>query len=64
MIKEGDKIKLATGEIAVISEVLEENVAYIAEIFVKGGGVSIDQIWHNDIASIFEEIERPLAQAI
>ena len=64
MIKEGDKIKLTTGEIAVISEVLEENVAYIAEIFVKKGGVSIDQISYNDIASIFEEIERPVAQAI
>ena len=64
MIKEGDKIKLTTGEIAIISEVLEENVAYIAEIFVKEGGVSIDQISHNDIASIFEEIERHVAQAI
>jgi len=64
MVKEGDKIKLITGEIAVISEVLEENVAYIAEIFVKAGGVSIDQISHNDIVSIFEEIERPVAQAI
>ena len=64
MIKEGDKIKLTTGEIAIISEVLEENVAYIAEIFLKEGGVSIDQISLNDIASIFEEIERPVAQAI
>ena len=34
MVKEGDKIKLITGEIAIISEVLDENVAYIAEIFV------------------------------
>jgi len=64
MIKEGDKIKLITGEIAIISEVLEENVAYIAEIFAKDGGGSIEQIYHNDIASIFEEIERPVAQAI
>ena len=64
MIKEGDKIKLTTGEIAVISEVLDENVAYIAEIFLKDGGVSIDQIRHNDIASIFEEIERPVAKAV
>jgi len=64
MINEGDKIKLTSGEIAIISEVLEKDVAYIAEIFLKDGGVSIDQICHNDIASIFEEIERPIAQAI
>jgi hypothetical protein len=61
MINEGAKIKLITGEIALISEVLEVGVAYIAEIFKKTGGISIDQINHRDISSVFEEIERPLA---
>ena len=64
MIKEGDKIKLSTGEIALISEILEENVAYIAEIFKNGGGVSIEQISHQDIVSVFDEVERPLAKAM
>ena len=64
MIKEGDKIKLTTGEIAMISEVLEDNVAYIAEVFQKGGGVSVEQIGYEDIGSVFEEIERFLPRAI
>ena len=66
MIKEGDKIRLITGEIALVSEVLEAGAAYIVEIFRKNGdmSVTIDQINQNEIASIFEETERPLATAI
>jgi len=64
MIKEYDKVKLTTGEIARISEVLEEGVAYIADIFKKDGGISIEQIAYSDIASVFEEIERPIAKAV
>ena len=62
MISEGMKIKLKTGEIALISEVLEKGVAYIAEIFRQSGdfSVTIDTIKQDEIASIFEEIERPL----
>jgi len=63
MIKEGDKIKLKTGEIASVDEILEDNVAYIAGIFKKDGGVSVEQIYYQDIASVFEEIERPLPKA-
>jgi len=62
MVREGDKIKLATGEIALVSEVLEAGVAYIAEIFSSGGSVSAGQIHHRDISSVFVEIERPVAQ--
>lgn len=64
MIKEYDKIKLKTGEIARISEVLEENVAYIAEIFDNCGGISIEQIDYKDILSVFEEVEHILPQAV
>ena len=60
MINEGDKVKLLSGEIAIISEVLESKVAYIAEIFLNKGGVSIAQINHKDIISVFEEVEHPL----
>ncbi|MCL1884341.1 MAG: hypothetical protein FWF81_11410 [Defluviitaleaceae bacterium] len=63
MIQEGVKIKLKTGELALISEILESGVAYIAEIFRKNGdfSVTIDTIKHNEIASVFEETEKPLA---
>jgi len=64
MINEGDKIKLRTGEIALISEVLAENKAYVAEVFSKSGDVSIEQILQKEIASVFVETEHPLPQAI
>ena len=66
MIKEYDKVRLKTGEVARISEVLEAGVAYIAEIFRKNGefAVTIDQINHSDIASVFVETETLLAQQI
>jgi hypothetical protein len=60
MIKEGDKIKLKTGEIALVSEVLAENEAYIAEVFDKNGGVSVEQILQNEISSVFVEMEQPV----
>jgi hypothetical protein len=59
MISEGDKVKLRTGEIAIIAEVLEAEVMYIAEIFTKNG-VSIDHLEFKDIASVFVETESPL----
>jgi len=64
MIKEGDKIKLETGEIALISEVLAENEAYVAEVFSKDGDVSIEQILQQEIASVFVETEHQLKKAI
>jgi hypothetical protein len=64
MIKEGDKIKLETGEIALISEVLAENKAYVAEVFNKNGDVSIEQILQQEIVSVFVETEHQLKKAI
>lgn len=60
VIHEGAKVRLKTGEIASIDEVLKQNVAYIAGVFKKGGGIEIEQINQDDIASVFEEIEHPL----
>jgi hypothetical protein len=62
MIKEYDKVRLKTGEIARISEVLEAGVAYIVEIIRKSGGfsVTIDQIKHDEIQSVFVETEKPV----
>ena len=64
MINEGDKIRLITGEIARIAEVLKADAAYIAEIFKKEGGVTVDQINHRDIESVFIETEQPLAKVL
>jgi hypothetical protein len=60
MINEGDKIKLKTGEIAIVSEIIEDSKAYIAEVFKAKGGVSVEQILYNEIASIFKEFEHSL----
>ena len=64
MIKEGDKIKLKTGEIALVSEVLSEDKAYVAEVFSKNGDVSVEQLLQQEIASVFIETEYPLGKAI
>jgi hypothetical protein len=60
MINEYDKVRLTTGEIARIVEVLEENIAYIAEVYRNDAGVSVEQISYGDISSVFEEIEHQL----
>ena len=66
MINEGDRVKLKTGETALISEVLEENKAYIAEVFKKNGdmSVSVEQILQSEIASVFVVTEHPIAHVI
>ena len=62
MIKEYDKVRLKTGEIARISEVLEDGVAYIAEIIRRSGGfsVTVDNIRFDEIQSVFIETEKPV----
>ena len=64
MINEYDKVKLKTDEIARVVEVLEQGAMYIGEIIRADGHVDIDHIAHDDIVSVFEEIERPISQAI
>ena len=61
MINEGDKVKLKTGEVAFVSEVLEADVMYVAEVLTKCG-VSIEHVAYNEIESIFVETEMPVAQ--
>jgi hypothetical protein len=63
MIKEYDKIRLQTGEIGRVLELLSEDV-YLAEIFLKNGDIDTTEIKKVDISSVFEEIEHPLAQAM
>ena len=63
MIQEYDKIRLKTGEIGRILEILSED-AYMAEIFLKGGEIDTTEIKRDDIVSVFIETEQPIAQAI
>lgn len=59
MINEYDKIRLKTGQIGRILEILDSD-AYIAEIFHSDGNVDTSEIRHTEIASVFKEIETPL----
>lgn len=64
IICEYDKVMLTTGEMARISEVLEEGVAYVADIFKRGGKISIEHISQDDIYSVFKEVEHPLRERV
>ena len=66
MIQEGDKVRLTTGEIARISEILGGGAAYIAEIYRKSDdfGITIDTVKSDDIRSVFVETEKLLAPAV
>lgn len=64
MIKLFDKIKLKTGEIARIVEILEPEVAFMADIAKKQGGYYTDTIKANDVLSVFGETEYPYTPAV
>jgi len=64
MIKEYDKIRLKTGEIARVSEILGNGAAFVVEFFNKDGHVSVEQILLEEVGSIFEEIEHPFVPAV
>ena len=65
-VEEYDKVKLKSGEMARISDILESGVAYIADVFKKDAdfGVVIEQISHEDIDSVYKEIKYSLKEAI
>ena len=56
-ISEGQKIKLKTGEMARVADVLKGGEAFMVEVFAKSGGIRIETIWPSHIASIFVESE-------
>ena len=62
-IKEGQKIKIRTGEIGRIAEVFKGGEAFVAEIFRKSG-LSVETIKYEDIASVFIETEKPTSSAV
>ncbi len=63
MIKECDKIRLKTGLLASVSEVLGNGTAFIIEYFTDNGEFTTDQVTRDDIVSVFVETEQPLATA-
>jgi len=62
MVELYNKVRLKTGEIATILEDFGDG-DYLAEVFLKSGELDTTEIKREDIASVFEEIEKPLATA-
>jgi hypothetical protein len=59
MIKEYDKIRLKTGELARIVEVLDTDV-FLAEVATKTGDINTTEIYKKDISAKIVEVEQPL----
>ena len=65
-IREGSKVRLITGEVARVVEVLGGGAVYIIETQRPSNGfsVTIEHIYPRDIASVFVETEHPIASAM
>ena len=63
MIELFQKVKLKSGRLAVIVEILEPNEAFLADVEISEGEYETDEIRTSDIQSVFEEVERVLATA-
>ena len=63
LIKQFQKVRLKTGEIAVIIEVLEPGKAFLADIEKDDGNYETDEMLFDGIASVFIETEQPLKTA-
>jgi len=60
MIKEYDKIRLISGEIGRVLEILSPSV-FLAEIIRNGGGIDTTEVSLCDVKSRFIEYEEPIA---
>ena len=60
MIEQYCKVKLKTGKYAIIVEVCEQGVAYIADIEMAEGEYETETIYHTDILAKIIEIEQPM----
>jgi predicted DNA-binding antitoxin AbrB/MazE fold protein len=61
MIKEFQKVRLKTGEEAVIVEILQKGRAFLADVKKADLEYETDEITADDIASVFVEVETPMA---
>jgi len=57
------RVRLKSGKRATIVEILEQGKAYMADIEVAEGDYETRHISHEEIASVFVEVERPLEAA-
>ena len=55
-----EKIKLKSGKTGRVVEILEKGVMYLAEIYNHGKRISIEHVEHQDIESVFKEVEFPV----
>jgi ribosomal protein L14E/L6E/L27E len=62
MIGQYQTVKLKNGKRACIVEILEQGKAYIADVEIAKDDYETEQISHDDIASVFIEIEKPLSE--
>ena len=60
-IQEYDKVRLKSGKVVKIVEVLGNGAAFIAEVYKAGEGLTVEQILLEDISSVIKEVEYPLA---
>ena len=63
LIKQFQKVRLKTGEEAIIVEILEQNKAFLADVEKGVGEYETDEIRYEDIKSVFVETELPLETA-
>ena len=55
------KIKLKTGEIADIVDILKDGEAYVVDIYEPNSEFRTETIKHSDIASKIVEVEQPIS---
>ena len=63
MITENSKVRLVTGEIAHIDEILEQDKMYVGVVYGKNGKPSVSHIANVDISTVFVETEHPYTPA-
>ncbi|MDR2168395.1 MAG: hypothetical protein LBE35_11195 [Clostridiales bacterium] len=64
MIKEFQKVRLKTGEEAVIIEILQKGRAFLADVKKAELDYETDEITMDDIAGVFVETEHPLEKIL
>ena len=63
LIKQFQKVRLKTDELAVIVEILEPNKAFLADVKKGEEDYETDEIHFEDIKSVFVETEQLLVTA-
>ena len=58
-----DKVKLKDEKIVKVVEVLGNGAVFVVEMYKEGEGLTIEQVYREDIVSVIKEVEYPLAHA-